>query len=936
MTYRFVFFIFTLLISQSAFAQLFGEQQIISTPTDAAKSIYSTDLDGDGDNDILYITYWGDLLAWHENQGGGLYGEQQVISAQFDGTTTFHVADLDDDGDLDIITASQFIDNIAWYENQGGGLFGEQQIISTQTNAPSSVYTADLDGDGDWDVLSASQYDDKIAWYENQGGGLFSAQQIISVQADLAYSVHSADLDSDGDMDVLSASQFDNKVAWYENLGNGLFDDQQIISIQTETPSCVHTADLDGDGDLDVLSASWYDYTIDWYENQGGGSFGEKQVISDQFDGEIFFYVADLDGDGDNDILSASELGLKIAWYENEGGGLFGDEQIISTQVILPRYVFSADMDDDGDMDVLSASTGDQKIAWYENLTGEACTDPSACNYDPDAWIENNSCCYECGCTVPGAENYDPLACFDDGSCDFQVLGIVFFDENENGVMDEEENGLSLQEMELLPNDLTLITNGEGQFFVNIFGSEEYTFTLTGNSDFPFFTTPESFTFDATQENWNQDTLFFGVSNELPAFDLEAHMYSAINGFPCDDERAYILCFRNTSNVLIDVQLEFHYDSLFQDITQNPLIDSLGENVAYLNFTDVAPFEQVCTQVELLSPTVDFIGEFLETSIEVQAFFDGVEVAFGVDSLAEELTCAYDPNDKQVFPEGYSEEHYIANDTILEYLVRFQNTGNAPAIDVIVRDTLDENLNLSSFQLVANSHPVYTTVDPSTREVEFYFQDIMLPDSVNNEPESHGFVSFTVRPEPELPLLTELNNTAAIFFDNNPPIITNTTWSTIYDCSLFDVSFTDDGALLTASEGDHYQWFLDGEPIEGETEQEYTALVNGDYSVQVDIDFPCSGISSSTFVVNSIEEWEENEITLFPNPMTTSAMVDLGKLNGEIHLEVFDVMGKLQRSEFITIESGNLTLERGTLSKGTYILRLTNQDETKELKFVVE
>ena len=299
--------------------------------------------------------------------------------------------------------------------------------------------------------------------------------------------------------------------------------------------------------------------------------------------------------------------------------------------------------------------------------------------------------------------------------------------------------------------------------------------------------------------------------------------------------------------------------------------------------------------------------------------------------------CAYDPNDKQVFPEGYSEEHYIANDTILEYLIRFQNTGNAPATDVIVRDTLNPHLDLSTFKLVVHSHSVFTTVDPTTREVEFYFQNIMLPDSVSNEPESQGLVSFTIRPETGLPLLTELNNTAAIYFDNNPPIITNTTWSTIYDCSLFDVSFTDNGALLTASEGDQYQWFLDEEPIEGATGQEYTALENGNYAVQVDIDFPCSDNSGSTFVVvTAIQEWDGKKINLFPNPMTTSAMLDVGELRGRIQLEIYDILGKLQRSESLSLDTETLLLERGSLSKGTYILRLTHEDEAMELKFVVE
>jgi len=50
-------------------------------------------------------------------------------------------------------------------------------------------------------------------------------------------------------------------------------------------------------------------------------------------------------------------------------------------------------------------------------------------------------------------------------------------------------------------------------------------------------------------------------------------------------------------------------------------------------------------------------------------------------------------------------------------------------------------------------------------------------------------------------------------------VITNTTWSTLFDCSLFEVNFNDDGALLTASEGDAYQWFLDGDSIPGAVEQ---------------------------------------------------------------------------------------------------------------------
>jgi uncharacterized repeat protein (TIGR01451 family) len=945
MSYRFFLFIAALLIAQTTTAQLFSDLQIISGIT-APRSVHSVDLDGDGDMDVLFaaggVT---DKIAWYENLGGGIFGPQQIISTVQSNPRSVHAADLDGDGDMDVLVASYQSPNLTWYENLGEGFFGDVQVIPAFLDN-ASVYTADIDGDGDLDVLASSTETtgvDKIVWYENLGGGLFGAQQTISTAVDYPQSVYSADLDGDGDMDVLSASSEDDKIAWYVNQGGGIFGLQQIISTQANGAKSVRTADLDGDGDMDVLSASGYDDKIAWYENLGGGIFGPQQIISSQVEWAHSVDVADLDNDGDMDVLSASYSALslsadedKIAWYENLGGGLFGPEQIISTQADGVNSIYTADLDGDGDIDVLSSNGLLNNITWFENLmTG--CTDPSACNYNPNAVIESNNCCYECGCTVIGAENYDPLACHDDGSCRFPVFGVVFFDENENGLMDGDENGLAFQEVGLLPNGISLTTNENGNFLVTAIGSDEYTFALAENPQFPFFTTPQTLTFDATQENWNQDTLFFGVSNEFPAFDLEANLYSVIAGFPCNNFRAYYLCFRNTSNNPVDVQLEFHYDSLFQDITLSPLIDSLGAYVAYLSYTGVAPYELVCTQLQLLSPTVAFIGEFLETSLEVHAFYEGAEVAFGADSLSQELLCAYDPNDKQVFPEGYSEAHYIANDTILEYLIRFQNTGNAPAIDVIVRDTLDQNLDLSTFQLVVNSHSVFTTVDPTTRELEFYFQDIMLPDSVSNEPESHGLISFKIRPEAGLPLLTELNNTAAIYFDNNPPIITNTTWSTIYDCSLFTVNFTEEGAILTASEGDHYQWFLNGEALEGENEQEHLAFVSGNYSVQVDIDFPCSGISGSSFiVVTSIQELDGKEIKLFPNPMTTSAMIDLGELRGSIQLEIYDVMGKLQRSELLNVDSGMLMLNRGSLSNGTYILRLTHEKEAMELKFVVE
>jgi FG-GAP-like repeat len=357
------------LFASSAHGQGFCDQQVISTTASGVQSVFATDLDGDGDPDVLAASFTGDRIIWYENLGGGAFGLQKLITAQTNGALVVYAADLDGDGDSDVLSASYLDDTIAWYENLGGGTFGPQvRIASAVAHGAADVYATDLDGDGDLDVLSASILDDTVAWYENLGGGIFGSQQAITTLADGAVSVHATDLDGDGDEDVLSGSYKDDTVAWYENLGGGVFGPQQAITTLADVVWDVHAADLDGDGDMDVLSAQTSAGTITWYENLGGGVFGAQQVITTLTEGVMSVFAVDLDGDGDADVLSASNDDSKIALYENLGGGVFGPQEVLTTEAEGARSVYATDMDGDGDVDVLSASYFDHKVAWYENV----------------------------------------------------------------------------------------------------------------------------------------------------------------------------------------------------------------------------------------------------------------------------------------------------------------------------------------------------------------------------------------------------------------------------------------------------------------------------------------------------------------------------------------------------------------------------------------
>jgi uncharacterized repeat protein (TIGR01451 family) len=135
------------------------------------------------------------------------------------------------------------------------------------------------------------------------------------------------------------------------------------------------------------------------------------------------------------------------------------------------------------------------------------------------------------------------------------------------------------------------------------------------------------------------------------------------------------------------------------------------------------------------------------------------------------VTNSYDPNDKACSPTNTATPN-----TWLTYTVRFQNTGNDTAYNIIIRDTLDTNLDASSFTYLASSHNPIISLEGNA--ASFNFKNINLVDSFSNEPLSHGYIQYKVKTKSSLPLNASVKNTASIYFDFNDAIVTNTTTNT--------------------------------------------------------------------------------------------------------------------------------------------------------------
>ena len=149
-----------------------------------------------------------------------------------------------------------------------------------------------------------------------------------------------------------------------------------------------------------------------------------------------------------------------------------------------------------------------------------------------------------------------------------------------------------------------------------------------------------------------------------------------------------------------------------------------------------------------------------------------------IDIDCQQSRGSFDPNDKQGFPSGYSVQKYIEPGQDIEYLIRFQNTGNDTAFTVRIHDTLSTYLDPTTVVPGASSHPYhYRLFGPGI--IEFLFDPIALPDSTINKTGSIGFVKFTIAQKKDIPLGSVIFNAASIYFDYNAPIITNTTKHTI-------------------------------------------------------------------------------------------------------------------------------------------------------------
>jgi len=363
------------------------------------------------------------------------------------------------------------------------------------------------------------------------------------------------------------------------------------------------------------------------------------------------------------------------------------------------------------------------------------------------------------------------------------VAGKVFDDLNANGVQDAGENGIPNKYVYSSQSATT--TDGNGNYMLRVLnGNSEIATQIT---PYRHYTTPASpFTHTVTVASDTTTGKNFGMAYIPDIKELSIYLFVpwARPGFTAD---GYISC-RNNGTDTLNGTIEFKYDPNIVFIGATPAASSHNASTQTLTYTfsNFKPGDVQHLQVEFQVPVATPLGTQLQFTGIIDPVAGDVNTLNNYDTLVVEVVGSCDPNDKNVEPKGVDPQGYITSSQELEYLIRFQNTGTADAITVVIRDTIDTDLDLLSFEMLDASHNYQVSYETG-RVLVWTFNNIMLPDSNTNEPESHGYVRYRINQKDNNPDGTEITNGAAIYFDYNYPVITGKTLNTVNDNLLLSM-----------------------------------------------------------------------------------------------------------------------------------------------------
>ncbi|MBK8340963.1 MAG: T9SS type A sorting domain-containing protein [Flavobacteriales bacterium] len=349
--------------------------------------------------------------------------------------------------------------------------------------------------------------------------------------------------------------------------------------------------------------------------------------------------------------------------------------------------------------------------------------------------------------------------------CFGTVMGDTYDDNNNNGSRDTLENHVNVV-LELNPGGTYVYAGSDPYAFCSDSGS--YTISVPNP---PLYHTAVPAT-----RSYTVSTLGTLVTGMDFAFQSVPGIYdgtASIWGWNpwIGNNTHYQVNYANVGTEPLDGSVIVTLDPLTTFVSSAPAPDLVNGQVLTWNVFAMLPGESEHIDITYWTDSTAQTTDTVTASVIFDTNHTDQTPANNEDAITGHPTTSFDPNEKLVDRISLSLAD-VLNGTPLEYTIHFQNTGTQPAVNIILRDMIDADLDLSTFEMVGATHP--NSVQFIGNEVVWTFAQIMLPDSGTDLEASQGGVHFRITPKNSSTPGTLFENAAGIYFDYNLPVITNT------------------------------------------------------------------------------------------------------------------------------------------------------------------
>ncbi|HQW17737.1 MAG TPA: T9SS type A sorting domain-containing protein [Bacteroidia bacterium] len=532
-------------------------------------------------------------------------------------------------------------------------------------------------------------------------------------------------------------------IQWQNTIGGNSWDELESIE-QTSDGGYIlgGSSDSDNSGDKTENSQGDFDYwvvkldatgNLQWQNTIGGDNWDKLKSIQQTTDGSYIFggySSSNISGDktensqGNYDywVINIDSIG-NILW-QNTIGGLYAEALSSIKQTIDGGYII-----------------GGQSVS---PISGDKTEDSQGNN---DYWV------------IKLTDKYN------------LIDGKMYADVNNNTIQDVGELGVSNKMVTEQNTGRLSFSQQNGKYSLSVLDTGG--FSVSASTINYYNSVPLVHTAYFNNINQTDSLNDFALQPNGVINDVCINL-TPVSLFRSGFDATYYISYINNGTTTLTPTVIFFPDANVSFTSANVTPTSVTTDSVVWNIGALAPFQSGSIVVTVNVHTGLPIGSLINSSVRIEPVAGDANPGCNYSSWEVFTTGSFDPNDILVSRDTLFTTE-IPNPPYLDYIIRFQNTGNDTAFNVKILNPLDTNkLQLNTLEYVASSHPVNMNFIYHERNMEFKFDNILLPDSNVNEPLSHGFIHYRIKPKTSLVLNDSIQNIAAIYFDFNDPVITNT------------------------------------------------------------------------------------------------------------------------------------------------------------------